>query len=298
MHDIPPFPKASSRRGISADDSIDWWLDIAFDESPAETIEKAESAFAVLHSIGDEAPKIRTPPEILGEIDEQEREFALAKEAYARIPQEVFPYEASSYDSATGTFSAGVGADGKDVRMELHTPGKGTRHFVVAGMPGIGKTNHLNVVNIEALQSCRFVLMHADPGCSHDIEKTWANATKYLAPDYESSLALLMMAAAMVAARIDAGGYTDPSFELPGILLTIEDAHLLFSTSIEALESAELIAEFGPAVCVSLAISLPDGNIQRFGGSERLRRSLVKRGNVFAGGGPGEIELLRDFRQS
>ena len=108
----------------------------------------------------------------------------------------------------------------------------------------------------------------------------------------ESAIDLLSAIARAVVARRKVGNY-ELSASTPGILVTLENAHTIFATSLLAVREADVIARFGESVGVSLVVTVPDLNIARFGNRHSLRAAL-RRYNTAVFGQPDAYEMLTE----
>jgi hypothetical protein len=80
----------------------------------------------------------------------------------------------------------------------------------------------------------------------------------------------------------------------PGILITIEDAHHAFCRP-ELRELAERLVAAGPPAGISMAITMPDENLARFGGSSPLRAAFAN-GTVLCLGDEGALLTMNAVR--
>jgi hypothetical protein len=249
----------------------------------------AETSTVVMKIFGDEAPRIRRPREA-SLPDRPAWSLEESKERYRKLIGEQINYRGPSYSATTGLFSFGQYADGKEAHWQLVRPGEGVRHGVIAGTRGAGKTNALNVLRIEALCSTLFYLISIDPSGRHDAA-LWREYADAVAETIEDSIDMLNFVESEVAARHRAN-YKFPADGL-GLLVTVEDAHLLFDRSPKAAGSADAIARFGESVGVSLVVTVPDLNVGRFGGLETMRAAF-KKSMVAAFGGPDAYEMFTE----
>lgn len=76
---------------------------------------------------------------------------------------EVREWDGAGIDPQTGMAVIGRFADGTPVRVKFYTPRYGTRHALISGTTGSGKTELLNLLVFIALASGRFVPVILDP---------------------------------------------------------------------------------------------------------------------------------------
>jgi hypothetical protein len=204
------------------------------------------------------------------------------------IPDEA-PFEKLTYDPATGQFEIGIGPGNKRSHWRLNTLGEGVHHGLIAGPEGIGKTNGLRLVMLEAICSGRFHVWPADPSGRHDL--SWAEqAAHWIARDQAEAMRMLRAAARVIVKRREVGGYEDPSPEKPGILIAIDECQHIFAGNREATKLGELIVTEGGPAGVGLVVTARGTDLAYFGGSVTLRSGLVS-GNL-AGMGIGGPDLL------
>jgi hypothetical protein len=250
-------------------DVHNWLFQVGY-ELTKERLSEAEQSIVVMKIFGDEAPRIRRPPEaVLPEAPEWSPEaFRNERE---RLRGTISPFTEPSYNPETGCFSYGRNADGKESYWQLVRPGEGVRHGIVAGPRGSGKTNALNLIKLEAYVSLIFSLMVLDPTGRHDdtIGREYADV---MAETIEDSTNALKLLESEIAAR-HRKGYRFVTDGAP-ILVAIEDAHILFDASPGAAKSAEAIALYGEPVGIGMVMTVPDLNVGRFGGSKAMREAL------------------------
>jgi hypothetical protein len=249
-------------------DTHNWRFQFGY-EFEKERLSEAETSAAVMRIFGDEAPRIRRPPE--AELpDEPVWSLEVIREQRERL-KDTTPYIGPSYNPETGCFSSGRDADGREGYWQLVRPGKGVRHGIIAGPRGSGKTNALNLVKIEAYATAFFYVVVLDPTGRHD-DTLWREYADVMAETIEDSTKALRLLEKEVAAR-HRKNYTFLE-DGPAILITIEDAHILFDSSHDAAQSADAIARFGESVGISLVMTVPDLNVGRFGGLKSMREAF------------------------
>jgi hypothetical protein len=249
-------------------DTHNWRFQFGY-EFEKERLSQAETSAAVMKIFGDEAPRIRRPPE--AELpDEPLWSPEAIRERRERL-RDTFSYTGPSYNPETGCFSSGRDADGRESYWQLVQPGKGVRHGIIAGPRGSGKTNALRLVQVEAYATTFFYLVVLDPTGRHD-DTLWREYADIMAETIEDSANALQLLEKEVAAR------HRKSYKFladgPAILITIEDAHILFDSSPDAAKSADAIARYGESVGIGLVVTVPDLNVGRFGGLKSMREAF------------------------
>ncbi|WP_327722185.1 hypothetical protein OG381_47465 [Streptomyces sp. NBC_00490] len=206
--------------------------------------------------------------------------------------------EVPLYDPETGYISTGAYRDGRRVGFPLHKPGVGAMHGIIAGAEGVGKSNHLLLILLGALQSQKYTLFLIDwsPEQKH-FEAFKGNKVAYhlSGNNLNSSLAALRGLVRIIEIRKEKGGYETPQSDTPGIFFAIEEAHRLLNSSREAASLCLQIAKEGKFVGVSLFLTLPDGSLRSFGGNAELQ-TVITDSEVNVGcymGGEG-LQMMRD----
>jgi hypothetical protein len=262
------------------DPDVHNWLFQVGHELAKERLSEAEESMVVMKIFGDEAPRIRRPPEAaLRDAPEWSPEaFRNARE---RLRETIFPFTETSYNPETGSFSYGRDPEGRESYWQLVRPGEGVRHGIIAGPQDSGKTNALNLIKLEAYASLTFRLMVLDPTGRHD-DTLWREYADVMAETIDDSANALKLLESEVSAR-HRRGYRFIADGAP-ILVTIEDAHILFDASPGAAKSAEAIALYGESVGIGMVLTVPDLNVGRFGGSKPMREALNNAMMVILGG--------------
>jgi hypothetical protein len=205
-------------------------------------------------------------------------------------------YPGVEYDPEDGTVATGRSRSGERVKFQLHKPGDGVRHAMIVGAPGIGKSNTLSIVLLGALSSQIFTLGLLD--WSHD-QKHFAElreaAFLNTGNDLQESIELLTRIERCIDFRIGDGRYEVPTRERPAILLAIEDAHILFDQSVEAVRLALRILRDGRRVSVCLYVTIPDISLESFGGDDELRQAFADRDNTAFFMGDVGLQMWRDL---
>ncbi len=188
---------------------------------------------------------------------------------------ETLPYPGPSYDPSTGRFSAGMTMDGH-VYWRLNTPGVGVDNGLVVQPPGYGKTSNLRLVLVEALASELFDVAVADPHDRNGLVDLVREIAFGVARTVPATLDLM----AAVLAEVDSRGgdgdrYRDPSREHRGLVLLIDDAHLVLADP-AAAALAERIATTGPPVGVGLVVASTSVSQAAFGDRRTLLWALTR----------------------
>ncbi|MEW2516895.1 hypothetical protein [Actinacidiphila alni] len=200
-------------------------------------------------------------------------------------------YPGPTYDAATGRHRVGVGAAGEPAHWQLNTPGVGMENGLICGAAGSGKSSFLLMVLYEA--SCRpeFELWLADPAGRRALPEPLTGAAARTAATRQETVDLLRDAVGVIAERARAHGpVPDPTPDLPGILLAVEDCAPVFADDPEATRLAERVVAVGGRFGVALVATAPDAGLASFGGSRALRTGLA-RTNCFPLGPDGRRTL-------
>jgi hypothetical protein len=263
-----------------------WLFEFAFTRYKAH-LDASETSDVVMSIFGDEAPRIRRPREALLP-DQPTWSLKKAKEDHAKLIKRTIKYKGPGYDPTTGLVPIAESSKGKAYYWRLVRPGAGVCHGTIAGARGTGKTNALQIIRVEAYASCLFNVITIDPTGRHD-STLWLKYADAVALTLDSGIEMLSFIANEVAARREAGAYS-LSTSTPGILVTLEDAHILFGNSNAAIEAADVIAQFGESAGISFVVTVPDLNVARFGDRHSLRTALGNN-NVAVFGGPDVYEM-------
>ncbi len=131
----------------------------------------------------------------------------------------------------------------------------------------------------------------------------WAPVADRIATTPAETLTLLTAADQLITERLDTphlgtdrgghSGYTDPTTDDPGILLTIDEAHHVLAGDRHATALAERITTRGGPAGVGLVVTARGADPAYFGGSTALRAALA-RTNRYAFG-PNALDLLDAF---
>jgi hypothetical protein len=120
------------------------------------------------------------------------------------------------------------------MHWKLHTPGEGVYHGLIVGEQGMGKTNALRLVMVEAMCSGRFVVWPAYPSGRHDLSWAEDGLAEWIARNPAETVEMLRAAAHIIPTRRKAGGYSDPLPEKPGILIALDECEHIFAGNKEA----------------------------------------------------------------
>ena len=205
-------------------------------------------------------------------------------------PEGTLRYAGPSYDPATGRFRIGVGPRDEPITWRLNTPGVGVEHGLILGGPETGKTNTVRILNVEAIQTGRFLIWPADPTGRHNLRSVWAPAADWIADTPAETVSMLTVANRIITKRLEHGGYTDPTPDKPGILITIDESQAVFAGDPDATALAQRIAAAGGPAGVALVVTARGVDLAYYGGSRALRTALA-RTNRYACG-PDGLDLL------
>ncbi|MFD6770950.1 hypothetical protein ACFWC6_32550 [Micromonospora chalcea] len=295
FHDMPPSPRKAVVRGIGAEVINEWSASLLRLADADAIIAEGEVADLALRSFGHRAPSIRKPPEVaLGEevaetksAEEREAEFSLLAGIDAR-------YDRPDYDHEKGRFSVGVGLDGSKLYWDVWDENGNPRHAVIMGPPGSGKTNVLGVAILGITASGLFVPWISDVTDRHNILRVWGILADWIAVNAAELARMIGAALAIAEDRQVNGIFRGISRKAPAILLVVEDLHLALDELPQLVGKLERLSEIGPAAGVVLVVTVPDSNIARFGGSEKLRSNLGTGHRQVLGIFDGD-ELFADF---
>lgn len=214
---------------------------------------------------------------------------------------EITYYSGPSYSADTGTFESGIGMDGPR-HWRLNTPGAGTANGLAAGAEGLGKTNFLRIVVVEAASSGRFCVTAADPadrGGLAGFAEHFSPAQLPPARGVDETRQLLGALAAMVEFRTSAPqDYTTPTSEFPGVLLALDDGDVVLSDRATA-DLAAYVATQGPQVCVSLVVASRSLELDDYARRTDLLQALIAHPeNFVVFGGHKDALRIRAFRSA
>jgi hypothetical protein len=114
----------------------------------------------------------------------------------------------------------------------------------------------------------------------------------WIAQSPAETVSMLTVANQIITKRLKHGGYTDPTPDKPGILITIDEAQHVFAGDADATALAERIATTGGPVGVALVVTARGADLAYYGGSRTLRTALT-RTNRYAFGPDGLDQLAK-----
>ncbi|MFB1042352.1 hypothetical protein [Streptomyces chrestomyceticus] len=186
------------------------------------------------------------------------------------------PYPGPTYDSATGRFTVGMGMDGPSY-WQLTVPGNGVENGLIVGPQGIGKTNMLRVLLIEAVCSGIFQCVVIDSLGRNALDAVFGRYVERMVTGPDQGRSLLSTVARAVAVRCaKKSDYRSPAPTTPGLLLAIDDAQAMFREPATAQIAAD-IALNGPEVGVALVAVMPSLDLEEYGGRRDLLLRLAKK---------------------
>jgi hypothetical protein len=276
-HDFPTGRRTAVPRGISATEiSAQRAAMLGLDDT--ESVMTADEAATVtLRVFGVRAPRTRKPASVDLEDDVYAQMDRYCAEL-GRLP-DVIPYDGRPlFDPQTGAVSLGEDAEGTVIRQTIVDTQGQPMHAMVLGPAGSGKSNTLTMLTLGMMQARPTLLWTADAVSRH-LPRMRAVVRSGLA-DWAAvdltELELILGAAVALAERPGQGSLSGPdggAFPL-SILITIEDAHHAFRAP-RLRTLAERLVVAGPRAGISMAITMPDENIARFGGSTLLRKAFA-----------------------
>lgn len=91
--------------------------------------------------------------------------------------------------------------------------------------------------------------------------RLWASAADRIAQTPDETVAMLEAADRITTARLDHSGYTDPSTDRPGVLITIDEDQHVFDGDPHATALAERITATGGRAGVGLVVTTRGTNL-------------------------------------
>lgn len=297
--DIPPHPRRPVLRGISTTKLSPHRLDahaVRFGQDIFAS--RAEASGTVLAIFGDQAPSVRRPADFLAPapttpaaaaatapctppqastVTGLRKELLNQRAVRLRRDAPLVHPGGSSYDPTTGTIGVGEVGDGDQAEMlhwPLHTPAGQVEHGLILGESGKGKSNLLRLITYEAAASGVFFVAPADPRNENSVARTWSSLPDQSwvstnVPDTVSNLARLTN---VIRSRHDRQSYAQPTSEVPGILMAIDDADDVLEDPHAAACALEIVRA-GHAVGVGLVLVIRDS--RAFEAHRELGRLLL-----------------------
>lgn len=198
-----------------------------------------------------------------------------------------------------GTFDLVVTADGERIPWRLWWPGAGMCHGLIAGTTGSGKSAVLDLLLSEVAMSDRLVPVIIDGSGGMSLPD-WIPHVPHTATTVEETLDLLDRLIAAMYARFkgltqiewtDKQGRRrtgrnsiDPTPQMPGIVIVIDEAHALLMDSDHGKairRRVEIITQMGRKVAFSVVLATQQASVTQLGGSSVIR-DMCKGGNVVA----------------
>lgn len=297
MHDLPTGDRRAVPRGISTTRLSPPRAATLGVDNADPVMTAGETAEVALHVFGVRAPRIRKPAAVNVEDDTYERMDRYRAEL-DRLP-DVIRYDGRPLvNRDTGEIQIGETADRRPINVPILDAQGRPRHTMILSPAGWGKSNTLTILTLGMMQARPTLLWAADAVGRH-LPRMRALALSGLA-DWAAveltELERILGCAVQLAERpgqwaVATGG---ASAFAPGILVTIEDAHHAFCQP-ELRELAERLVVAGPPAGISMAITMPDENLARFGGSSQLRAAFAN-GTVLCLGDEGALLAMDAVR--
>ncbi|USX56332.1 tetratricopeptide repeat protein [Lentzea sp. HUAS12] len=181
-----------------------------------------------------------------------------------------------SYDAETGTISVGRTITGDRVPIWLNDPETGTvDHVWLLGDDGMGKSNALRIVLMEAIGSGLFHIFPSDPRNEHGFDRLWdkvVHSPAWIAMNVADTLRNLEAAVRVIEGRAASPSTPSPTPERVGILFGIDDADDVLRLP-RGRELIDFVVTNGPTVGVGMVMVIRDlGCVE---GDEVLCRALA-----------------------
>lgn len=194
------------------------------------------------------------------------------------------PYPGPTYDAATGAVRLGTYADSEPTNFQLHVPGSGVFGGTVIGGTGAGKSRLLEGLASSAAHSGLYVVWVIDPQGGKSLP-AWAKHADWAATEPDEIRRMLRAAERILEwrSKVDAleeRGHFDPTPELPGLLLIIDEAHKILISGSEETEIATILAREGRKSGIAEVVADQYPGLPTFGNSEPLRSSLQFRNSI------------------
>jgi hypothetical protein len=276
--DLPPEPHKAVLRGISAETLGQAWPEaMVVREANDYVSEKAEQSGVILRVFGDAAPQIRKPPastfgalhrELTHITPNMEARTALRTQIQAERDQReqasrpIFHPGVSRYDADTGMIQVGEYSDGAPMTWRLHDPKTGAvASCLIFGEPGSGKSSILNVIALEAMLTELFVIMPLDPSNRNDYTRLW-RSNRWITTNVEETIERLAAIRRIIDYRRDKNIFTGPAGDIPGVLVTLDDAEPILDESGGPELIGKILGDGGPAG-VGLVMAIRDIDVLR-----------------------------------
>jgi hypothetical protein len=209
-------------------------------------------------------------------------------------------WDGAGMDPATGLVRAGRFADGSPAHMKWYTPRYGTRHDLISGTTGSGKTALLDLYCMIALTSGCFVPVICDPQEGQSLP-FWRDKCLYASGVGQVERLLRGLHAGFLdrSSYLATLPWVDDGVRMPGMpffdyeltglpmpLIILDEAHMVLKDGSRqqrairdaVLEMARLIRKTGGKM--TLATQLP--SLEDLGGKQALR-DMLRGGNVWSG---------------
>ena len=241
--ELPSSPTGSISSGPSKMKSSKWNVEALIAREGRDIFGgRGELADVTLRVFGDQAPIVRKPPGVilsrktpeyagtsrLSAHEEIRAAMREAKEAEDRANEPFLHSGHSSYDSSTGMVEIGRYLDDSAaVHVRLHDPESTIVNSVlIIGGPGLGKSNTLRVLIVEAFLARRFIVIPSDPTSRNNFLEAWSGVgydDSLIASNLDDTIRNLAMARSIVEDRLRFG-YHPREGVVSDILLAIDDA--------------------------------------------------------------------------
>lgn len=208
--------------------------------------------------------------------------------------QETVHWPGPGLDPSRGTFPIARTADGQTLNWRLWWPGGGGVHGMLAGTTGSGKSAALDLILCEVAASDRLVPVIIDGNGGMSVPD-WLQHAPYTATSYDEALELVRWVESIRQARSERYAHQswtdrkgrarrgarsiDPTPEVPGIVLVIDEAHFLLDTKAKLLRLLEDLAKMGRKTAISIILVTQHPSVSELGGSSVLR-GLIRTGTV------------------
>jgi len=207
-------------------------------------------------------------------------------------------------DPATGLATVGRFADGKDVRFKMYTPRFGTRHALISGTTGSGKSGLLELLIFTALTTGWFVPVILDPQEGQSLP-FWRDRCIYASGVSEVEQRLRGLHAGMMdrSQNLATMRWTDQTehgpIEMPGMpffdyaltglrmpLIVLDEAHMVLKDGSkwqrQIISDVVEVGRLGRKAGTELVLATHVPGLAELGGSQALR-DMLRGGNVWSG---------------